>query len=112
MTRTADPTSCVSCGATDLRHYYQVDRAGAQLKCFRCVLRHRPRVRTSLQTALVVGTILTVINQGDLLFHGALSGVVLVKMALTYCVPYLVSTYGALMASRVDGTPLQRSSHS
>ena len=103
MNRTADLPSCVSCGATGLRHYYQIDRAGLNLKCFRCVLRHRPRVVTSLKTALVVGTILIAINQGDVLLRGAVSAVIVAKMALTYGVPYCVSTYGALMASRVDG---------
>jgi hypothetical protein len=42
----------------------------------------------------VVGTILNLINQGDRLF--AAQKLDTVKLALTYCVPYLVSTYGAV----------------
>jgi hypothetical protein len=50
--------------------------------------------RRSLMVALVVGTILNLINQGDRLF--AAQKLDIVKLALTYCVPYLVSTYGAV----------------
>jgi hypothetical protein len=44
--------------------------------------------------ALIVGTILNLINQGDaLLGH---SPVNVAKLLLTYCVPYFVCTYGAV----------------
>ena len=48
----------------------------------------------SLWVALVVGTILNLINQGDTLLSG--HHVDFAKLALTYAVPYLVSTYGAV----------------
>lgn len=54
--------------------------------------------RRSLVVALVVGTLLTVINQGDALIAG--SGFSVWKAGLTYCVPYLVATYGAVAAKR------------
>jgi hypothetical protein len=41
-----------------------------------------------------VGTILNSINQGDVLLAG--QRVDLVKLVLTYLVPYIVSTYGAV----------------
>lgn len=44
-------------------------------------------------TALMVGTILTVINHGNLLVQGTFPP--LIKVALTYCVPYCVTTWGA-----------------
>jgi hypothetical protein len=44
--------------------------------------------------ALVVGTILNLINQGDTLVSG--QRLDLAKLALTYIVPYVVSTYGAV----------------
>lgn len=50
--------------------------------------------RRSLAVALVVGTILNAINQGDALVTGA--PVVVWKIALTYLVPYCVATYGAV----------------
>jgi hypothetical protein len=48
----------------------------------------------SLWVAVVVGTILNLINQGDALLAGR--RIDLVKLVLTYLVPYFVSTYGAV----------------
>lgn len=50
--------------------------------------------RRSLAVALIVGTILNLINQGDVLFGGASFN--LTKILLTYAVPYCVATYGAV----------------
>ncbi len=50
--------------------------------------------KRSLVVALVVGTILNLINQGDALFGGAHLN--LVKLILTFAVPYAVATYGAV----------------
>jgi hypothetical protein len=50
--------------------------------------------RRSLLVALVVGTILNLINQGDALVSGAALDTT--KLLLTYLVPYCVSTYGAV----------------
>ena len=50
--------------------------------------------RPSFTVALIVGTILDVINQGDaLLGEGHLN---LTKIVLTFAVPYFVATYGAV----------------
>lgn len=53
-------------------------------------------MRRSGVVAAIVGTILTGINQGDLIVGGAAP--VWWKVALTYCVPYCVATYGAVTA--------------
>ena len=50
--------------------------------------------RRSLWVALVVGTILNLINQGDALAAGRQLD--FTKLALTYVVPYFVCTYGAV----------------
>ena len=50
--------------------------------------------RRSCIVALIVGTILNLINQGDAVFTGAV--VDPTKLLLTYLVPYCVSTYGAV----------------
>jgi hypothetical protein len=50
--------------------------------------------RRSFIVALIVGTILNLINQGDAMFAGM--PVDLAKLLLTYLVPYCVSTYGAV----------------
>ena len=48
----------------------------------------------SFCVAAVVGTVLNLINQGEVLFgHGELN---LAKIVLTYAVPYCVATYGAV----------------
>ncbi len=73
---------------------------GSTLSCTRCALRHRPIIRKALQTAAVVGTMLTVINHGDALLAHHLTPDLLWQIPLTYVVPYLVSTYGALSISR------------
>jgi hypothetical protein len=51
--------------------------------------------------ALVVGTILVVINQADVLVSGHLTALVVAKIGLTYLVPFSVSTYSALAANRL-----------
>jgi hypothetical protein len=62
--------------------------------------------RRSFLVALVVGTVLNLINQGDALLAG--SPIDWTKILLTFAVPYCVSTYGAvsyhLRVSRYLGT--------
>ena len=74
--------------------------AGVTVKCSRCAVRHRPMLRRSLIVAAVVGTILTLLNQGDILFSGSWNSALYWKVPLTYCVPFCVATYGALSNSR------------
>ena len=69
-------------------------------KCVRCALRHWPMLRRSLIASAVVGTALTALNQGDAIVTGNLAGALAWKIPLTYCVPFLVATYGALANSR------------
>jgi hypothetical protein len=56
-----------------------------------------PTLYGSLRIALVVGTILNIINQGSVVFSegGRLD---LVKCILTYFVPFAVATYSAYRA--------------
>ena len=49
--------------------------------------------RKAFLTALVVGSILTIINHGDSMMRGAYPPPL--KVLLTYCVPYCVTTWGA-----------------
>ncbi|MDP8995235.1 MAG: nitrate/nitrite transporter NrtS [Pseudomonadota bacterium] len=57
-----------------------------------------PAVRRSLIVALLIGTILNAINQGDALASG--SGLVVWKLLLTYFVPFAVASYGSYAALR------------
>ena len=63
--------------------------------------------RRSLMAAIVVGTTLNLINQGDALFGAR--PINWLKLVLTYIVPYCVATYGAvafrLEAMRREPTP-------
>jgi hypothetical protein len=52
-------------------------------------------VRRSLMIAALVGGTIITLNQGDVLLAGAVTPWVVVKMALTPCVPFCVSFYGA-----------------
>jgi hypothetical protein len=54
----------------------------------------------SLYVALVVGTVLNLVNQGDAIL--ATGHVSWVKIVLTYCVPYAVCTYGAVSSHLVS----------
>jgi hypothetical protein len=56
--------------------------------------------RRSLFTALVVGTILTAVNQGDLVLAGEAPS--FTKVFLNYFVPYCVATYGAVSTKRAE----------
>ena len=59
----------------------------------------RPEViLTACKVALLVGTILALINHGPALLDGQSSPARLLQIALTYLVPYCVSTYSAVRA--------------
>jgi hypothetical protein len=73
---------------------------GGEVRCLPCTLRRPSLLRRSAATALIVGTILTVINQGSTISAGELPGRLLWQIPLTYLVPFLVATWGALSNSR------------
>ncbi len=56
----------------------------------------------SLKVAIVVGTALNFINQYDAIFGN--SSFSILKAVLTYCVPFCVATYGAVMAMEAAET--------
>ena len=102
-----EATACQNCGrATQAGRAFLFRPPGADstaagtLKCLLCGPRHRPMLRRSAIVAVVVGTILTLLNQGDGLFSGSWNNALYWKIPLTYCVPFLVATYGALTAAR------------
>ena len=63
---------------------------------FLTVALHKDIVVSSLKVALFVGTILNLINQGDQLLSLDTQHLDWFKLALTYSVPYLVSTYASV----------------
>lgn len=60
--------------------------------------RSREVVRRSFRVALLVGTILVAINYTDRLLAGQVNATDFVKRALTFAVPYCVSTYASVSA--------------
>jgi hypothetical protein len=74
---------------------------GPATRCLNCALRHPPLLRRSALIALVVGSVLVAINQGDALLAGRWDVALTWKVPLTYLVPFLVATWGALLNSHV-----------
>jgi len=56
--------------------------------------------KKALLTAMVVGTVLTTINHGDAIVVGDWPPAW--KIVLTYCVPYCVTTWGAVTGKRAQ----------
>ena len=54
--------------------------------------------RKAFLTACVVGTVLILINHGDVILRGELPS--LLKISLTYCVPFCVTTWGSVLGKR------------
>jgi len=94
--------ACQRCQVTLKRTAYEVRTGdGRSLRCLRCTLTDRPLVVRSLVIAAIVGTLLTAINQGNIILQGDASAALAWKIPLTYAVPYCVATAGALLNSRV-----------
>ena len=72
--------------------------------------KHPPIRKRATRVALIVGTVLVLINHGDALLQGQLDWVRAVKIVLTYMVPYMVSTHSAVAAT-LDGQNNNQSDH-
>ncbi len=57
----------------------------------------RETVVRAVKMAAIVGPILTVINQGDVLLSGQYSPRVFLKIILTFLVPYSVSSFSSAL---------------
>jgi hypothetical protein len=67
------------------------------------ICREPRHLRRTLKIALVVGTTLTAINQGDVILAGDATAGTAVKTVLNYCVPFIVSNLGLLAGKRAEG---------
>lgn len=56
----------------------------------------------AIRTCLVVGSVLALINHGDNIFAGTLSGGAILKILLTYAVPYCVALYASVSVSAMN----------
>jgi hypothetical protein len=64
------------------------------------VVIYPPHLRKTAAIALIVGTLLFLINQLDVVLRGDATAVVWIKASTTYLVPFCVSNAGVLVASR------------
>ena len=64
------------------------------------IARRKDIVTRAGKVSGIVGTILIGINQGDVILSGAVTPSIAAIIALTYCVPYAVSTYASAEAIR------------
>lgn len=62
----------------------------------------REHLRRTIRIALVVGTILTLINQADVIVRGEATTITWVKAGLNYCVPFIVANLGLLAGKRAE----------
>jgi hypothetical protein len=90
--------------ANAARYQFAAGADTPQVRCLRHALGYPPVRGRAIRAALLVGSILVVINQADVVLSGQLSALVVAKMGLTYLVPYSVSTYSALAVNRISST--------
>lgn len=66
------------------------------------IVMHPPHLRRTVTIAAIVGVILTVINQGDILVAGDATTKTWIKTGLNFVVPFVVSNLGLLAGHRHD----------
>ena len=64
------------------------------------VVRYRPHLLRTIRVALIVGTVIFSINQLDVVLRHKATLATYIKGSLTYLVPFGVSNYGILVATR------------
>jgi hypothetical protein len=63
----------------------------------------RANLRRTVRIALVVGTVLTAINQGDVLLGGEGTPATAIKIPINFLVPFVVSNLGVISGARNAG---------
>ncbi len=61
-------------------------------------------IHPAARIALVVGTILTVVNQGGVTLSGDLGAPTLARVVANYVIPYVVSSIGFLASFRIPSS--------
>jgi hypothetical protein len=62
----------------------------------------REHLRKTVRIALVVGCVLTLINQLDVFLGDKATTITFVKTGLNFCVPFIVSNLGLLAGKRAE----------
>ncbi|MBD2329301.1 nitrate/nitrite transporter NrtS [Alkalinema sp. FACHB-956] len=69
------------------------------LKIFLSGLFNRKLAPTAFRVALIVGTMLLLINHGNALIKGQMTRDRWLSAILTYCVPYMVNVHGQFVSA-------------
>ena len=64
--------------------------------------------RTCFRVALVVGTLLSIVNQGSVLMTGEVTASTAIRIAINYLIPFVVSSIGYLAPFRTMQPGSQR----
>jgi hypothetical protein len=66
------------------------------------IVLQREHLRATCRIALIVGLVLTVINQLDVFVGGNATTATFVKTVLNFCVPFVVSNLGLIAGKRAE----------
>ncbi|MGH9002160.1 MAG: nitrate/nitrite transporter NrtS [Acidimicrobiia bacterium] len=58
-------------------------------------------IHATWRIAVVVGTLLTIVNQGGVILAGEATPATWIRSVVNYCVPFVVSSLGFLIARRI-----------
>lgn len=98
---TKEPVSCARCHRDLSSIAYELMLNATRVPhCLRCALQFRPMLKRSLFVSLIVGTVLTAINQGNFILSSDFQTAMAWKIPLTYAVPFIVTTTGGLLNAR------------
>jgi hypothetical protein len=95
-----EPPQCDRCGRIARFRFAGTGTVPA-LRCWRHAVVYGPVFWRAVRVAAVVGTILFLINQLNVVLAGMTTPLVVLKIVLTYVVPFLVATYSALQINRL-----------
>ncbi|MCH7740637.1 MAG: nitrate/nitrite transporter NrtS [Chloroflexi bacterium] len=92
---------CEKCERELMASSYELpSKRGRLPHCLMCAVRFPSLLRKSLVICLLVGTVLTAINQGNFILAGEFQWAMAWKIPLTYAVPFIVATTGGLLNAR------------
>lgn len=66
------------------------------------IVLRREHLRKTVRIAIIVGCVLTLINQLDVFLGGKATALTIVKTCLNFCVPFIVSNLGLLAGKRAE----------
>jgi spore maturation protein SpmB len=61
---------------------------------------NKKNITTALLVAVIVGTVLNIINSYDVFVDGAFTGKNVIRIMLTYITPFCVSLYSSIKATK------------